>query len=205
MLNLALKFWRGCFQRIFLFSPTASIDHTWEPLEKYIRNELKVDESEQVFFDTFDEKALERILDTQTKIIKWQKKHEPHAQLMQVLIIIDDFGSDSQIMKHSKVIDKLFTQGRHIGASTLLSQQRWRMASATQRSQATLTMFGRPRSLLDMDAYIEENSALAGGKKQLAELIKIATAEKFGFLTLDLLADKDKRWLKNFESYLVTS
>ena len=85
------------------------MDHGYEPLLSYIRNVLKVDESEQVFFETFDEQALQRILDTQTKIIKWQKKHEPHALLMQVLIYIDDFGSDSTIMKHSKVIDKLYT------------------------------------------------------------------------------------------------
>ena len=55
MLNLALKFWRGCFSRIYLFSPTADVDHTWSPLETYIRKELQVEESEQVFFNTFSE------------------------------------------------------------------------------------------------------------------------------------------------------
>ena len=203
MLSLTLKFWRGCFSRIFLLSPTASIDHTWEPLERYIRQTLKVDESEQVFFDTFDEEALERILDTQTRIIKWQKKHEPHAPLHQCLILTDDFGSDQNIMKHTKVLDKLYTQGRHIGASTIISQQRWMMASTTQRSQATLLLYGRPRSLLDQNAFVEENTALAGSKQNLLQLIKVATAEPFGFLTLDLLQkDSSKRWLKNFESYL---
>ena len=56
MLNLALKFWRGCFSRIYLFSPTADVDHTWGPLEQHIRSDLNVDESEQVFFNTFSEK-----------------------------------------------------------------------------------------------------------------------------------------------------
>ena len=49
MLNLALKLWRGCFSRIYLFSPTADVDHTWGPLENYIRKDFKVEESEQVF------------------------------------------------------------------------------------------------------------------------------------------------------------
>ena len=77
MLNLALKFWRGCFSRIYLFSPTADVDHTWGPLENYIRKEIKVEESEQVFFNTFSEKKLEQILDTQRQIVQWQKKTSP--------------------------------------------------------------------------------------------------------------------------------
>ena len=95
MLNLALKFWRGCFSRIYLFSPTSDVDHTWSPLLSYIRKELNVEESEQVFFNTFSEQKLEEILETQKKIVQWQNKNQPNEKIHQVLILIDDFGSDS--------------------------------------------------------------------------------------------------------------
>ena len=203
MLNLALKFWRGCFSRIYLFSPTADVDHTWGPLENYIRKELKVEESEQVFFNVFSEKKLEEILETQKKIVQWQKKNQPNEKIHQILILIDDFGSDQNIMKHTKVLDKLYTQGRHIFVSTVISQQRWMMASSTQRSQATLVIYGKPRSELDWSKFAEENSSLANGKKNLEEMMKIATSEPYGFLTLDLLTqDPNRRFLKNFDTYL---
>ena len=203
MLNLALKFWRGCFSRIILFSPTCDVDSGWEPLEKHIRHDLKVPEEEPWCYNEFSESKLEEILDLQKKIIQYQKKHNPPGTKMHgLLLLIDDFGADSQIMKHTKTIDKLFTQGRHIFVSTILSTQRWMMSSATQRSQATLIMYGSPRSELDFSKFAEENSALAGGKKNLEKLMRIATSERYGFLTIDMLAPPEKRFLKNFSHYL---
>ena len=77
------------------------------------------------------------------------------------------------------------------------------MASSTQRSQATLVIYGKPRSELDWKKFAEENSALAGGMKNLEEMMRIATSEPYGFLTLDLLTqDPNKRFLKNFDTYL---
>jgi hypothetical protein len=39
--------------------------------------------------------------------------------------------------------------------------------------------------------------------KNLEEMMRIATSEPYGFLTLDLLTqDPNKRFLKNFDTYL---
>ena len=120
-----------------------------------------------------------------------------------ILFLIDDLGADVNVLKHTKTLDKLYTQGRHIFASTIISQQKWMMASSTQRSQATLVMYGTPRSDLDWKKFSEENSALAGGSKNLEQIMKVATSQPYGFLTLDLLQkDPKKRFLKNFETYL---
>ena len=203
MLNLALKFWRGCFSRIYLFSPTADVDHTWGPLENYVRKELKVEESEDIFFDTFSEKHIEELLETQKRIVQWQKKNQPNEPIHQCLLLIDDFGSDKSVLKYGKVIDKLFTQGRHIFVSTIISQQAYRMASSTQRSQATLVIYGKPRSELDWKKFAEENDKVAGSMKNLEEIMRIATSVPFGFLTLDTLQqDPNKRWLSGFHTYL---
>ena len=119
-----------------------------------------------------------------------------------ILFLFDDLGADG-VMKHNKLLDRLFTQGRHIFASTLIAQQSWKMASSIQRSQATLVIYGRPRSDLDKKKFIEENGSLAGGDKNLEEMLKIATEEKYGFLTLDLLQqERSKRFLKKIGTYL---
>ena len=204
LLNLALKFWRGCFKRIILVSPTCMVDSGWEVLEKYVRNVLKVPESEPWCYEEFNEQILSEILETHKKIIQYQKKHEPYGtEMMGLLLLIDDFGSDIHVSKHNKILDRLYTQGRHTYVSTVFSQQSWRMASPTVRSQATLVIFGRSRSELDRKKFIEENGALAGGDKKLERLLDIATAEPYGFLTIDLLQqDPKKRFLKSFSHYL---
>ena len=38
--NLILDVYRGCFERIFVFSPSVDIDQSWEPVKKYIKDEI---------------------------------------------------------------------------------------------------------------------------------------------------------------------
>ena len=39
--NMILDIYRGCFNRIYIFSPSVDIDHTWRPVNDYIANEIK--------------------------------------------------------------------------------------------------------------------------------------------------------------------
>jgi type IV secretory pathway VirB4 component len=34
--NMILDIYRDCFSRIFIFSPSIDVDHTWKPVKKYI-------------------------------------------------------------------------------------------------------------------------------------------------------------------------
>ena len=40
--NMILDVYRGCFNRIYIFSPSIDIDHTWNPVKEYIEKEMKV-------------------------------------------------------------------------------------------------------------------------------------------------------------------
>ena len=42
--NLILKIYNYCFERIYIFSPTASVDDNWIPVKRYITDHLKVDD-----------------------------------------------------------------------------------------------------------------------------------------------------------------
>ena len=68
----------------------------------------------------------------------------------------------------------------------------------------TPAFYFKARSMADLEGFLEENSALGpGGKKQLLEIYRAATAKPPSFLTVDLLTkDPNKVFLKRFESYL---
>ena len=66
--NLILKINKNCFERIYIFSPTASVDDNWIPVKRYIIDHLKVDnDKERYLFDDYDPTALQKIIDTQHK------------------------------------------------------------------------------------------------------------------------------------------
>ena len=47
--NLVLKIYRGCFERIWIVSPTAHIDEAYKEVIKYIQKELNVDNKKKIF------------------------------------------------------------------------------------------------------------------------------------------------------------
>jgi hypothetical protein len=61
LVSLILHQYRGCFSRIFVFSPSVHIDMTWLPVKKYVEEDLKVDlAKEPAFFDEWDPGQLEK-------------------------------------------------------------------------------------------------------------------------------------------------
>lgn len=60
MVSLILDHYRECFARIVVLSPTVDIDHAWDPVKEFSREELGFDEADdrKCFFETFDAAAL---------------------------------------------------------------------------------------------------------------------------------------------------
>ena len=207
--NLILNVFSGVFERVYLFSKTAFSDTNWEPVLKYIRKTLKHPEDELgPFFEDFDPTVIRELISNQKRIIEWEKAHS-FKSLHQVCIIVDDYAGDEGVMRGKKgeALKDLYLTGRHYGINLIVSIQKWRLASTVMRTQATSVFYFKARSNVDLEAFLEENSALVpGGKKQLMEIYKAATAEPYSFLTVDLLQaahDPSKTFMKRFESYLV--
>ena len=97
--NTVLKVYRGCFERIYIVSPTARIDEADKEVIKYIEKDLKVDdEKEQYLFDEYNPEALNHITDTQHKVIEYQKKMKM-TKLFSCLLMIDDIAEDQTFMR----------------------------------------------------------------------------------------------------------
>ena len=111
--NMILDIYKGCFDRIYIFSPSIDVDKTWIPVKEYIEKSQKVDlKKEKLFFDSYDAEALENIVSTQHKVAEHMKS-KGFTKIYQVLIIVDDFADDPSFSRHSKLLHALFTRGRH--------------------------------------------------------------------------------------------
>ena len=74
--NLLLNHYRNCFQKIYIWSPTMAVDRTWDGVKSYCKNQLKQVESrtEKYFYDTYDPDDMQRVIDTQFRVIDYMKQ-----------------------------------------------------------------------------------------------------------------------------------
>ena len=69
--NMILDIYRGCFSRIYIFSPSVDVDMTWKPVKDIIEKELKLyDDKEKFYFSEYNPEDLFRFIDTQHKVIE---------------------------------------------------------------------------------------------------------------------------------------
>ena len=72
--NMILDIYRDCFERVYIFSPSINVDHTWLPVKSYLDNRINLSEDEpSLYYDTYDPESLLSIIDTQKKIVEHQK------------------------------------------------------------------------------------------------------------------------------------
>ena len=183
------------FERIFLFSPSIHIDDGWKPVKEFIENEMGVNtDREQVYFDKWDEGALRTIIElTRTSKQLGLKK------LYQVLVVIDDYADQPELHRRTGdgALDTLFIRGRHTQISTWVSSQKLRLISAAVRVNMQFICIWRLRNQLELEAVLEELSAL------LLAMYQEATREPYSFWFIYYLKDKANMFYKRWEERFV--
>ena len=71
--NMILDIYKGCFSRIYIWSPSIEVDNTWRPVKKYIRDNIKPNDRENYYFDSYEPSELETVINTQKKVIDYQR------------------------------------------------------------------------------------------------------------------------------------
>ena len=85
--NMILDIYRDCFERVYLFSASINVDHTWLPVKSYLDNKINLSEDEpSLYYDTYDPESLENIITTQRKIVEHQKNKKSN-RLFSILIL----------------------------------------------------------------------------------------------------------------------
>ena len=198
--NLILNIYRGSFERIYIFSPSVHVDDTWKAVKKYIKETMKVDdEKEKIYFEEYDPIALKKIIETQHKVIEYQKKNKD-KNLFSILIIIDDFADDPKFVRYSNLLHGLFTRGRHNAMSVILSTQKYNVLAPIIRLNASALFVFRLKNMNEVNAFLEENSALVD-KKTLYEMYQQAVNYKpYSFFYINTNAkDVANMFYINFE------
>ena len=200
MISMILEQYRGCFERIYIFSPSINVDDGWRPVKQYIEETKKVPtDREQVYFEDWDEAALRQIIRQQRKITETSKQLKM-KQLYQILILIDDFADSPHLHKKTgdAALDTLFVRGRHFQISTWVSTQKLRLISNAVRVNAQFFMVWRLRNQLEKDSLLEELTALLP-KRDLEAIYEEAVREPYSFLYIYLLNHRDAMFHVRFE------
>ena len=190
--NLLLNHYRGCFEKIYIWSPTLPVDKTWDSVKEYCKKELKQTETKQdkYFFDSYNPEDMQKVIDTQFKVVEYMK-NQGYKKLYSICIIIDDFVDNAKFChSNNSLLNTLFIKGRHMCISTLCTTQKFRCLSSIIRTQITEIYVFPLRNNSDLEAFVEEVSAVYD-KKKILELYRIATSQPYHFLYVNLMT-RDK-------------
>ncbi len=204
MLDLLLRHYRGAFDRIDLYSRSASLDRGWDPFRKYVEEVQHVNQDEeQTFFDDFDSKALQEQMDLQMRVAEIAKKQR-HKEIPQVLWIFDDLVDDERVMhSNHNLIATLAIRSRHFGGNLWIATQKCRAVANIIRVNLTaLFIWPALSNRLERKAIIEEISGRYT-PEQIEQMLQLVSQRPFGFLFVDLkTADPDRMFQDSLVQYL---
>ena len=96
---------------------------------------------------------------------------------------MDDMMTDQAAMR-GKLIDVIYSRGRHLQISVITSLQSVKKVSTVVRQNSEHVLVWRLRSGGDLDSFLDENSAIVGVDK-LQELYWTAVRKPYGYLWVD--------------------
>ena len=202
MVDLLLNHYRGCFDRIFLYSPSATLDKGWEPLVKYVTKELHVDEDKEKWrFDVFDSKALQQQIDTQMKIAEYCKKTKLKV-IPSVLWIFDDFADDERIMHNNhNLLASLAIRSRHFAGNLFVATQKFRALANVIRVNLNALFIWPAPNMKERKAIVEE---LAGhySPEEIEAMLDHVGQKPHGFLFANLKAKPEEMFLDSLTKKL---
>lgn len=153
-------------------------------------------------------KIWKKIIDTQHKVIEYQKKHKM-KKIYGILCILDDISDDPRVSRHNKLLNSLYARGRHNNISIITSVQKVSTVPPIIRVNATHLFFFKVRNFKEIEILQDELSAvvrrnnLQESKKMIYNLYDVATEKCYHFLYINLLEkNPQKMFMINFNHYL---
>ena len=64
--NMILDIYKGLWERVYIFSPSIHVDHSWEHVKTLLNKTIQVSDDEPpLFYDNYDPESLAEIIETQ--------------------------------------------------------------------------------------------------------------------------------------------
>ena len=171
----------SCFLHIYVWSPSINLDPVWTTVKDFAK---VLKQEDDCFYEEFNPADLQAVIEKQQKLIT-QLKQRGSKILPNILIVVDDFADDVAVARRETLLHQLFMRGRHSKISTLISTQKYRALAPQIRTQALSFFVFKLRSQQELDALLDEVSAL-GGRKLVNGFYRVATKRSYSFLYIRL-------------------
>jgi hypothetical protein len=195
LVNLLLRdeFYNKDFdgENIFLVSPSITND---EKLKKIIK--VKEIPDENLFLE-YDEDVLKQLY--QMLQDEYEEAKEAGEKPQNKLIIFDDMSYNGALKaKQHGIINKIFSNGRHINLSIITTAQKYSDLLTSSRENANgAIFFNCSNKQLEL---IEADHNYLGSKKEFMNMFRKVMNEKHSFLVVNYTNPKEQRYLdKNFD------
>lgn len=170
-----------CYSVVVLVSPTIFLDPQWQSLEK-LKNVVCSDDISNEFL----EGLLKRQKETYMADPEWS-----------MLLVLDDCGGFLKSKTARRLVDSLYTTGRHYAVSCIVTCQSVTQLTSTQLSNTQFWLFwavdGRALKKISQELSCHLSP------KEFEEVLKKATRKKYDFLFINLEASSDDLiFRKNF-------
>jgi hypothetical protein len=177
-------FYKGWFDHIFLFSPTANGDD--------IQRSLNI--PKQHVFTDLDEvpEILEVILNSQQEKLD---EANSAADVPQYCLIFDDVIGDVKFMNDVQ-FTRCFYQVRHVNCTTFICTQHFKRVPRVCRLQANFIHFFEG-SVTEVDTVTDEFAPPMVHPKAFKQLVVDATKEPYSFLTINMKVHSSIRFRRN--------
>jgi len=188
IINCLIKksFYKGYFDKIYIWSPTMKLDDKFN-------NAIKLPEDQ--IFEEFDQDDLLDILEEQQNDILENGKRKSKK----ILLIFDDMAQSNAFNQSKKnVMTKLFFNLRHYNASLWVASQRYMGAMPLnfRTNLSGLIIYNIPNQK-ELDTIMVENAGSVN-KRQFKTIYDYCMDAPYNFMYLNFQGHHDNMFHKNF-------
>ena len=73
--NMILDIYKGCFERVFIWSPSINLDDNWKPVKEYLNDDKQMPNKngDKLYFDEYKHEELAEVIEKEKKVVEYQK------------------------------------------------------------------------------------------------------------------------------------
>lgn len=187
-----LKWYKGYFDEIFIWSPTFKIDNNWT----IAMNQGIIDVPKENIFKKYNENKLKKIFN---EIKKKNKGVKNYDEKVKTLFIFDDIIGELP-RQQKGYFNNISRNHRHFGISHITISQEYKAVSPTFRKNIFGVCLWNSGNTLERKAIIEEVGGTIGMNRFERIWNYAVSGSRYDFLYIRQFEhDERKKYYKNFE------
>lgn len=203
LLNL-LKFYKGIFDRILLFSPTVKLDEKW--MNFINKNQILKPKNfkSPLYFNQPEENLIIHEIHTEysNKIIQdLRKSQEEKKTKDNILVIFEDSIGLEGVYKQNSQILKYLPNSRHLKTSFIFVSQNYKSIPRLIRNNNSGIVIFETANHKELEMIYEENPCFLTKDKWM-EIYDYIMKKPYNFMFINYQNKKECQILKNFESVI---